>query len=294
MKPPPFDYHKPTTLEEALSIKAQLGDDAKVLAGGQSLIPTMNYRLVQPSALIDLNGISELDHISVDGDGSLRIGAMTRQRRVEFDPIVEKTVPLLHETIPNIAHSQIRNRGTIGGSLVHADPASELPVVALVTGAQFRVKNVQGERWIQADGFFQGMFTTDLQPEDVLVEISFPVMPSRSGWSFMEVTRRKGDYAMMGVGIVVSLDGAGRCEEARLVYLNAGDGPVEAKQAADLLRGEEYSEAVVEIVARQASKNEIDPFGSVHATVEYQRHLAHVLTKRALKQAFDRAQTSVI
>ncbi len=294
MKPPPFDYHRPATLEEALSIKAQLGDEAKVLAGGQSLIPTMNYRLVQPSALLDLNGLPELDHVSIDSDGSLRIGAMARQRKIEFDPIVERTIPLLHETIPYIAHPQIRNRGTIGGSLVHADPASELPVVALATGANFRVKSIQGERWIHANGFFQGMFTTDLQPEELLIEISIPAMPLRTGWSFMEVTRRKGDYAMMGVSVVVSLDGTGRCEEARLVYLNAGDGPVEAKQAADLLTGEMYSDAVVEGVAKQASKDEIDPFGSVHATVEYQRHLAYVLTKRALKQAFERAKTSVI
>jgi carbon-monoxide dehydrogenase medium subunit len=292
MKPSPFDYFKPATLEEALSIKTEHGEDAKVLAGGQSLIPTMNYRLVQPSVLIDLNELSELGQISLGTDGDLRIGAMTRQRRIEFDPDVEKVMPILHETIPYIAHPQIRNRGTIGGSLVHADPASELPVIALVTRAQIRVKNRLDERWIPAENFFQGMFMTDLQPDEILVEVRLPTMPLRTGWSFMEVTRRQGDYAMMGVAILVSLEGDGRCKEARMVYLNAGDGPVEAKRAADTLRGETYSEALVEEAARQASTEEIDPIGSVHATIEYQRHLAYVLTKRALKQAFEGAQKS--
>jgi CO/xanthine dehydrogenase FAD-binding subunit len=294
MKPPPFEYHKPATLEEALTIKANFGEDAKVLAGGQSLIPTMNYRLVQPSVLIDLNGLSELDHISVDKNGDLHIGAMTRQRKVEFDSAIEKAAPLLHETIPHIAHPQIRNRGTVGGSLVHADPASELPVVALVSGARFRVKNLHGERWIPSEKFFIGMFMTDLQAEEILVEIHIPALQSGTGWSFMEVTRRKGDYAMMGVGVIVTLDGESRCKNARLVYLNAGDGPVEAKQATNLLKDEHYSEAVVESAAVEASKNAIDPFGSVHATVEYQRHLAYVLTKRAVKLAFERAQKSVV
>jgi len=293
MKPPPFDYHKPKTLEEALSIKAKLGEEAKVLAGGQSLIPTMNYRLVQPSALIDLNELSELDHISIEPDGSLRVGAMIRQRRLEIDSDVEEIVPLLHETIPFIAHPQIRNRGTIGGSLVHADPASELPVIAVATKAQFRVKNLQRERCIPAKVFFQGMFMTDLQPEEILVEIVFPPMPSRTGWSFMEVTRRAGDYAMMGIGILLSVDSDGRCEDARLVYLNAGDGPVEARGAAELLQGEMWSDAVCEKSALKASSDEIEPFGSVHATMEYQRHLAYVLTKRALKQAFQRALASL-
>jgi carbon-monoxide dehydrogenase medium subunit len=293
MKPPPFEYFKPATFEEALSLKAQHGEDAKVLAGGQSLIPTMNYRLVQPSALIDLNEISELDHISISAERDLCIGAMTRQRRIEFDPDVEKAMPILHETIPYIAHPQIRNRGTIGGSLVHADPASELPVIALVAGAQIRVKSHLGERWIPAEDFFQGMFMTDLQPDEILVEVRSPAMPSRTGWSFVEVTRRAGDYAMMGVAILVSLEDDGRCKEARMVYLNAGDGPIEARGAADTLRGEAYSEDVVEEAASKASEEEIDPMGSVHATVKYQRHLAHVLTKRALKQAFDRAQQYV-
>ena len=294
MKPPPFDYLNPASLEEALSVKAQHGEDAKVLAGGQSLIPTMNYRLVQPSILVDLNDLPELDHIHIEEDGSLHIGAMTRQRRVEFDSAVEEISPLLHETIPFLAHPQIRNRGTIGGSLIHADPASELPVIALATGAQFRVQSVQGERWIPVENFFLGMFMTDLQPDEILVEISIPPMPSHTGWSFMEVSRRKGDYAMMGVAALVTSDTTGKCDDARLVYLNAGDGPVDARKAATLLKGEKFSETSIEAVAKEASENEIDPFGSVHATVEYQRHLAYVLTQRALIQAFERADEAVV
>lgn len=294
MKPPPFNYLKPESLEEALAVKSQYGEDAKVLAGGQSLIPTMNYRLVQPSVLIDLNGLSELDYIECDQEGHLCIGAMTRQRRLEFDTTVEGISPILHEIIPFIAHPQIRNRGTLGGSIVHADPAAELPVLALVSRARFRVQSTKGERWIPAEGFFLGMFMTDLQVGEILIEVDIPPMPSHTGWSFLEVSRRKGDYAMMGVAAWITLEGSGNCKDARLVYLNAGDGPVEARQAADLIEGEKYSEAVIAAAAQVASRDEIDPFGSVHASVDFQRHLARVLTQRVLKQAFKRAEATLV
>ena len=293
MKPSPFEYLRPFSLEEALEIKSQHGDEAKVLAGGQSLIPTMNFRMVQPSLLVDLNEIADLDHLEVDGEGHLRIGAMTRQRRVELDPLVAEISPLLRATMPFIAHPQIRNRGTIGGSLVHADPASELPVIALATHAMLLLVNHAGERWISSGDFFQGMFMTDLSPDEILVEILIPPMPKRSGWSFQEVSRRSGDYAMMGVAALVTLNGDGRCKDARLVYLNAGDGPMQAHTAEEKLMGEKGTETVFAAVAEQASQVEIDPFGSIHATVEYQRHLANVLTKRALQEAFDRAEAAL-
>jgi carbon-monoxide dehydrogenase medium subunit len=292
MKPPPFEYLRPSSLEEALKIKSQHGDEAKVLAGGQSLIPTMNFRMVQPSLLVDLNEIAELDHLNVDGEGHLQIGAMTRQRRVELDPLAEEISPLLHETMPFIAHPQIRNRGTIGGSLVHADPASELPVIALATQAKLRLVNHAGDRWIASRDFLQGMFMTDLGPDEILVEIKIPPMPKRTGWSFQEVSRRRGDYAMMGVAALVTLNGNGRCKDARLVYLNAGDGPMQAHTAEEKLKGEKGTETVFDAVAEHASQEDIDPFGSIHATVEYQRHLANVLTKRALRQAFNRAEAA--
>lgn len=289
MKPPPFDYLRPASLEEALGIKSQHGEEAKLLAGGQSLIPTMNFRMVQPSILVDLNEISELDFIEQDAEGNLRIGAMTRQRRAEKDPLVESLAPLLHETIPFIAHPQIRNRGTIGGSLVHADPASELPVIACAADADFRVVSANGERWIASEDFFQGMFMTDLASDEILTEVRFPPMPKRTGYAFEEVSRRGGDYAMMGVAVLITLDEEKRCKAARLVYLNAGDGPVEAHAAAEMLMGEKHDEVLLEKVAKEASGKEIDPFGSIHASAEYQRHLAMVLTKRGLQQAFSRA-----
>lgn len=289
MKPAPFEYQAPDSLEAALAVMAEHGDDAKVLAGGQSLIPAMNFRVAQPTLLVDLNPVSELDYIRRGDDGELQIGAMTRQRTVELDPLVAESAPLLHETMPYIAHPQIRNRGTLGGNLAHADPASELPAIAVARGARFKVQSKDGERWIDAGDFFFGMFMTDLQPGEILVEIAFPPMPPRTGWSFVEVSRRPGDYAMMGLGAVVTLDEDGVCTDAHLVYLNAGDGPVDAPQAAGLLKGEKRGEDAFEAAAVKASQDEIDPFGNVHATVEYQRHLARVLTRRALDTAFQRA-----
>jgi carbon-monoxide dehydrogenase medium subunit len=195
----------------------------------------------------------------------------------------------LSEAVPFIAHPQIRNRGTIGGSLVHADPAAELPVLMLALNARMKAKSASAERWIEARDFFVGMFTTALEPDEILVEIELPFMPPRTGWSFMEVAPRSGDYALMGVAAQVTLDKAGKCKSAKLVYLNAGEGPVEAKKAAQSLEGEKFNEALIESVARTASEKEINPFGNVHASADFQRHLAKVLTKRTLQQAIQRA-----
>jgi CO/xanthine dehydrogenase FAD-binding subunit len=288
MKPPAFDYFVPDSLSEALTLLAEHGSDAKPLAGGQSLVPAMNFRVSQPAALIDLNRLAELDGLR-EVDGELRVGAMTRQRRVERDPLVSRLAPLLHETMPYIAHPQIRNRGTIGGSLVHADPAAELPVIATALNARFRAQSAAGERWLPAKEFFQGMFTTALQPDELLVEIAFPTLPANAGWSFMEFARRHGDYALMGVATWVVLNEQGVCREARLVYLNAGDGPVDAKQVAQALKGQTISDDSIE-AAVSIVDQEIMPVGNVHCTPEYQRHLARVLTRRALKQAIDRAR----
>ncbi len=291
MKPAAFDYEAPETLGAALELLHEHGSDAKLLAGGQSLIPAMNFRIVQPTLLIDLNRVSELAGVS-RSDGELRIGAMTRQRSVERDPLVEERVPLLHEAMAYVAHPQIRNRGTLGGSLAHADPAAELPVVARLLDARLRVQSKDGERWISAPDFFRGMFTTDLAPTEILIEIAFPPMPERTGWAFSEFARRHGDYALLGLASSLTLDENGVCRRARLVYLNAGDGPVEAQQAAGELEGEVPSEAVFEAAANLAADNEIEPFGNVHTTAEYQRHLARVLTKRALRVAAGRAEAA--
>ena len=288
MKPAPFEYHAPESLAEALELKREHGDEAKCLAGGQSLIPSMNFRLLQPARLIDLNRLSQLDYIRVESD-ELRIGAMTRQRRVEREAAVRERAPLVAETMPWIAHPQIRNRGTFGGSLAHADPAAELPVVALAVNARFRAQSSTADRWLAAREFFQGSFTTALQPDEILVEVALPPLPPRTGTAFTEVARRRGDYAMAGVAVAVTLDEAGSCREATLVLLNVGDGPVDARQASAALIGAKPTLAAIAEAAQLAAEKEIEPFGSVHATPAYQRHLAGVLARRALRTAFERA-----
>ncbi|MGE5643049.1 MAG: FAD binding domain-containing protein [Byssovorax cruenta] len=288
MKPAPFEYHAPDSIEEALTLVHDLGDEAKLLAGGQSLVPAMNFRVVQPTALIDLNRIKELDYVRQDGD-CLRIGAMTRERTLEFDPLIAQNFPLLNEAMQYVAHPQIRNRGTIGGSLANADPAAELPVLMLALDARLKVRSAVAERWVDAQDFFSGMFTTDLGTGEMLVEIELPSQPARTGWSFLEVAPRAGDYALMGVAALVTWNEQGKCQAAKLVYLNAGDGPVNAKGAASLLQNATVSEKLIDEAATLASQQEINPFGNIHASPEFQRHLARVLTKRALQQALERA-----
>jgi carbon-monoxide dehydrogenase medium subunit len=289
MKPAPFEYLAPDTVDEALSILQEYGSDAKLLAGGQSLVPAMNFRLAQPGVLVDVNKLSSLNYIREDVNGGLLLGAMTRQSRLETDPLVSDRAPLLYEAMPRVAHPQIRNRGTLGGSLAHADPAAELPVIAVALGARFRIRSARRERWIRADDFFQGLFTTALEPEEMLVEVELPVLSPGTGWSFMEVARRHGDYALMGVAVLVSLEGQGVCTTARIVLLNAGDRPVEAREAGRTLAGERLEDAAIEAASALAAGREIEPWGNVHASPEYQRHLALVLTRRALKQAAKRA-----
>lgn len=288
MKPAPFAYHAPDSVEAALELAARHGPDARWLAGGQSLVPAMNFRLVEPAVLLDLNRLSTLDYVEETGPGGLRIGAMARQRRVERHPAVARLCPLLADVMPHVAHPQIRNRGTMGGSLAHADPAAELPVVAVALDAQFHVRSVDGERSVAAADFFQGLFTVDLAPEEMLVEVELPPWQTGSGWSFLEVARRHGDFALVGVAALLSLDDDGRCRRARLVYLNVGDRPVDARRAAQQLEGETVTEEAIAAAADTAAADEIDPIADVHASVSYQRHLARVLTTRALRQALAR------
>jgi len=292
VKPAQFEYHAPDSLAQALDLMSQHADAAKILAGGQSLVPAMNFRVVQPSMLIDLNRVAELSYVRQD-DNVLRIGAMTRERQLEFNPLISRWAPLLAEAAPYIAHPQIRNRGTIGGSIVNADPAAELPVLMLALRARLKAKSTSGERWIDAQDFFIGMFTTALEPDEILVEIEVSASHPRTGWSFMEVAPRAGDYALMGVAALITLDENGKCERARLVYLNAGEGPVEAKEATRLLEGAALTDQLIELVASTATGKDIHPFGNIHASVEFQRHLADVLTKKALKQSIQRAAESL-
>ena len=288
MKPAPFKYYAPTTVEEALSHLSEHGYDAKPLAGGQSLIPTMNFRIAQPGVLIDLNRISELFYIRADDDG-LRLGAMTRQSQVEHDPLVAERAPMVHESMPLIAYPQIRSRGTMGGSIAHADPAAELAAISIATDGRFRLRSQAAERWVPADEFFVGLFATVLEPDELLVEIALPPMPPRSGWSFLEITRRHHDFCIAGVAALVVLDGAGQCEHARLVYLSVGDGPVEGHQAVQTLLGQKPTPDAISAAAHTAASDDVDPSNDIHASAEFRRHLVEVLTRRALTQAFERA-----
>lgn len=290
MKPSSFEYLCPETLEEALAAVAEHGYDAKLLAGGQSLIPLMNFRLAKPGVLIDLNRIGELQFLRPGEGGGVAIGAMTRQRVLERDLLLAKTVPLIHEAMPYIAHPQIRNRGTLGGSLAHADPASELPALAVATDARFKLKSIDGERWVDAKDFYVGLLTTALGVDEILAEIDVPPMPEGTGWAFMEIARRHGDYAQVGVAALISIDENGSCSGARLVYLSVGDGPIDAQQAAALLKDNGLSEESIAAAADLAATQETDPTGDIHASAAYKRHLTKVLTVRAIEQAVARAE----
>ncbi len=287
MKPAPFEYVAPVSLDEALGVMAEHGFDAKLLAGGQSLVPVMNFRLAQPTMIVDLNDVPNLAGIERVGD-VVRIGGMVRHRTVEFDGTIAQSLPLLHETMPFIAHPQIRNRGTFGGSIVHADPAGELPVMAVVLNGRFQLQRQSGSRWVTARDFFRGLFDTDLEPEEILTAIELPVLPARTGYAFLELARRHGDYAQAGVAVTVQLDEAGVCTEARLVYLNVGEMPMVAGETAVSLQGQKLTDDVIQSAAEMATQNEIDPTGDVHATADYKRHLAKVLTVRAIKQAIEK------
>ena len=292
MKPAPFRYAAAQSVEHALLLKAEHADDSRFLAGGQSLIPAMNFRLAQPAVLIDLNPLADLDYIQVEG-GLMRIGARTRYSRVEHSTEVARLQPLLAEVLPNIAHPQIRNRGTLCGNLSHADPASELPAVMVASNARMHARSTTTDRWIPAREFFLNLFETALQPDEMLVEIELPALAARTGTCFMEVARRPGDYAMMGVAARVTLDANGKCSAAGLALCNAGATPMAATAAADLLIGSDLGTEVIAAAAAQAQK-EISPNGNVHCTADYQRHVAGVLARRALATAAARARSGTL
>jgi CO/xanthine dehydrogenase FAD-binding subunit len=291
MKPAPFDYYAPTSVEQALDHVAQLGYDAKILAGGQSLIPTMNFRLAQPSALIDLNNIADLFYIRPGNDGGVLIGAMTRQSTIERDPLIEQRSPLVQAAMPFIAHPQIRTRGTFGGSIAHADPAAELPAVTVALSARYRVRSKSGDRWIPAEEFFVSLFTTQLHPDEIVVEIALPPMPPRSGWSFKEVARQSGAFGLVGVATVVTLDDKKRCGLARMVFLSCGEKPMLASHAAETLVGQAPTAEAIRTAAEVAAKDDIDPSSDIHASADYRRHLVKVLARQSLTEAFARADT---
>jgi carbon-monoxide dehydrogenase medium subunit len=290
MKPAPFEYYAPTTVDEALAHLAEYGYDAKVLAGGQSLIPMMNFRLAQPSILIDINNITELFYIRANEDGGLRIGAMARHNQVEDNSLVADRASLIYEAMPHIATVQVRSRGTFGGSIAHADPSEELAAISVALEGSFLLRNQRGERWVPASEFFVGLFTSVLEPDELLMEAKFPPIPERTGCALEEVSRRPHDFALVGVAALVTLDKEDRCQKAQLVFLSVGDGPVEARQAVDMLRGKKLTPELIRAASETAAKKDIDPGSDIHASAEYRRHLAVVLSRRALEKAYDRAR----
>jgi CO/xanthine dehydrogenase FAD-binding subunit len=287
VKPPRFDYLAPASVAEALAVLAERGEEAKVLAGGQSLVPLLAFRLVRPGTLVDLNEVAGLDGIRL-ADGRLVIGAMTRQRAVERSALVRERCPLLAEAMPQIGHVQIRNRGTIGGSLAHADPAAELGAVVAALDGELVLRSARGERVLGPERFFRAYLTTAAEPDELLVEVRLPVVPARTGSAFLEVSRRHGDFALVGVAATVTLDAAGVCAGAAIALTGVGPTPVVDRDAARGLVGVRPTAEACEAAGRAVAAR-LTPDSDLHAGSDYRKHLAGVLTRRALARAAARA-----
>jgi aerobic carbon-monoxide dehydrogenase medium subunit len=289
MKPPQVDYEAPATVAEAVELLAEHQDEASVLAGGQSLIPLLALRLARPAVLIDINGVQELSGVSAAG-GWLAIGAMTREYVAEESATVADTVPLLAAALPLIGHEAIRSRGTIGGSLAHADPAAELPAVARALDAEFVVRGPSGERVVQAAEWFEGYLTTSRRPDELLVQVRFPAAKPGTGTSFQEVARRHGDFAIVGLAAALTLSD-GVISDARLAFAGISDVPVRAAAAEDLLVGQTPSDELFDEAARRATAD-MDPPADLHGSTEYRKKVAAVLVRRCLRAAADEASES--
>ena len=287
MKPAPFRYARPQTLADAVGLLAGGDHDVKILAGGQSLVPMLNLRLVRPSVLIDLNGVAGLDRIIPSPTGGLTIGALVRHAALASSAPVSERAPLLGEAARHVGHPPIRHRGTVGGSLAHADPAAELPAALVALDAQLVLHGARGERTIPASEFFRGLLTTALAPDEIVTDIR--VSPHGPGWGFAEVVRRAGDFALAGVMALVTRSGpSGRCESARLVGFGVSDRPVRLVAAEQIITNPAFdARADVGRVAAAAAEA-CDPPDDVHASADYRRHLAVVLTEDVVRQALRR------
>jgi carbon-monoxide dehydrogenase medium subunit len=286
VKPAKFDYHAPASVDEALALLTRYGGDAKVLAGGQSLVPLLNFRLSRPAALIDLNRIPSLAYIRAH-DGEMRLGAMTRQRTIEFSPVIVERVPLLTEATRLVGHLPIRSRGTIGGSLAHADPSAEYPTVLVALEGSVVARGPRGERVLGAGELFQSYLTTSLQADEILVEVRLPATPAGAGYAFEELARRHGDFALVGIAAVITRNGA-RCTMARLATAGAGPVPLRLRAAEEILERDGLGDAAIEAAARRATEL-VNPDADLHASADYRRHLTGVLTARAIKRALAKA-----
>ena len=289
MKPAPFEYEAPITVDEALDLLAEYGDECKLLAGGQSLVPLMNFRLARPARLIDLNGIDSLAGVKV-GDGGAFIGAMTRDSTLEHSTPVAKSFPLLSQAVGWVGHSQIRNRGTVGGSVAHADPAAELGAAFAALDARFHVRSRRGDHVLGWREFFISEFTTALKADELLVAIEVPAQAPRTGTAVVEFARRHGDFALGGAAVTVTVDDAGKCSAAAIALLAAGPAPTRAESAEAILRGAAPDASSIRAASAEAVKG-LHPTGDMHGSTEYRVGLIQVMTERALTQAAERAMS---
>jgi CO/xanthine dehydrogenase FAD-binding subunit len=285
VKPAPFQYIRPSSVDDALAALARHRDDAKILAGGQSLIALMNLRLIKPAVVVDINRLSDIAYVRQE-NGTLAIGALTRQSAVESSDVIARQCALMAEAIRFVAHRPIRNRGTVGGNLAHADPTSELPAVAVALGATFVARSKDGQRTIAANDFFVAPLRTALASNELLTEVRIPIWPAGQGWSFMEVSPRAGDYALVGVAATLQVQD-GVCRAARLVYSGVGPRPTRVAAAEQILLGQRANEATFR-GAGEVAAGQVDPPSDFHATGDYRRDLVRVLTRRALMRALDR------
>ncbi len=282
MKPVAFDYHAPANVEDAMALLTRYRGEAKLLAGGQSLMPLLNFRLSRPAALVDLNAIPSLTYIREE-DGMVRLGAMTRQRSIEFSPVIRRRLPLLAEATTLVGHLPIRTRGTIGGSLAHADPSAEYPAVFTALDGTVVVRGPRGERALRPSELFRSYLATSLRPDEILVEVRLPAMTTGAGFAFEEFSRRHGDFAIVGIAAMLAGDGQ-RCTAARLATAGAGPVPIRLRAAEEILERDGLSEAALEAAARRAAEL-VEPDSDIHASAAYRRNLTRVLTGRALRRA---------
>jgi carbon-monoxide dehydrogenase medium subunit len=288
MKPAPFEYHAPESLSDVTALLAEHGDEAKVLAGGQSLVPMLALRLTRFEHIVDLNRVDDLRGVS-RANGTLTVKAMTTQRTVEHDAAAGQAVPLLAEAIPLIGHFQIRNRGTVGGSIAHADPASELPAVALALDAELEVAGPSGTRTVPASEFFVGTWTTTIGEDEILRAVHFPVWSDGAGFAVEEVARRSGDFALTGVVAAVEVDGGGAVSRAGISFLGMGPTPIRARQAEQALVGSTPTTSELDEIGRLAVAD-TEPTADVHASAEYRKHVGAHLVVRALDRALGAAR----
>jgi len=284
MKPAAFEYFAPATVDEALALLHEHGDEAKILAGGQSLMPLMNLRLARPKVIVDINRISGLDGIAASADGGLAIGALARQRAVEKSALARERNPLLVAAMPLIGHFQIRNRGTIGGSIVHADPAAELPALSLLLDGEFLLARKDGARIIAAADFFLGYLTTAIEPGELLTEIRLPKWRAGTAWGIDEIARRKGDFALVGVAVRAELNGGGILEDVAIVMFGVGGKPQRIESAEAVLKGRPIEPAVLRVLS-QAIADELEPDSDIHASSAYRKEVGGVLARRVLESA---------